>query len=286
MGVDISTLKEPSFEFETKSLGRLCCWCGEPSISRYRRLVSLCPPAKRVPRDFAIALLTMVAERAGAQGSSPTKLTKADTAGLLENEVEEFAKRYLENSIWLIDANQAETNRPELDSPIVLLLKSFTQYEERARIRLSAAARSVQSILDIGERFRRATDSLSVGFGGLSMESTLNLIRQNDSIMRAAGGLSNLLADDVMRQNPAISTATRGMRDALDATRTIAGQIGTTAPFALVPPKTEILLPPPNPIRETNHLLDDLNKVTQGLVTAVTESTDRALTARGVSGRR
>ncbi|MGO9060955.1 MAG: hypothetical protein ACLQU2_26765 [Candidatus Binataceae bacterium] len=88
-----------SFEFETEKLGRVCC---RPlNFKLLFRLTDLVKSAPDTAPDFVCALLSVVGERRDAAVSEDRAISGEQVKALTDQELEQFAARFLEAASWI-----------------------------------------------------------------------------------------------------------------------------------------------------------------------------------------
>ena len=107
MAVDQSKAEEDfGFEFETEGLGRVCCRpLNFKLLFRFTDLIKSVPDT--VP-DFVCSLLSVVGERRDAAVPEGRAISREQAKTLTDQELEQFAARFLEAANWIGPGGKAE----------------------------------------------------------------------------------------------------------------------------------------------------------------------------------
>lgn len=230
-----------TFEFMTKSLGRIAC-----APMKVRQHIALQKAIAREhkgaypgARQFASYLLSVLGKRADAQGSA---VSLKEAEGLEDDELEQFATAFLENNQWL--SGDLGSPKADEESHQAYLLRAFKAYDEKMQRSFGSFAWMPKAALQ-----------------------TLEIFRRNEPLYKALAATRIALPPDLF------SNATREMlnRNA-SISKSLAGSIGQIRAAeeasrhltALnVGPETRHLefKLPPNPVHDTNRLLAEVRDV-------------------------
>jgi hypothetical protein len=230
-----------TFEFTTKSLGRIVC-----APMKVRQHIALRTAMAREhkgsypdARQFASYLLSVLGKRADAQENA---VTLKEAESLEDAELEEFAAAFLENNQWL--SSDLGSPKADEESHQAYLLRAFRAYDEKIQRNCGSFAWMPKVALQ-----------------------TLEMFKRNEPLYKALEATRKTLPPDLfsnatlemLKRNASISKTLAGsigqIRAAEEASRHLAA--------LHVEPEMRHLefKPPPNPVHDTNRLLAEVRDV-------------------------
>ena len=230
-----------TFEFTTKSLGRIAC-----APMKVRQHIALRTAMAREhkgsypgARQFASYLLSVLGKRADAQENA---VTLKEAESIEDAELEEFAAGFLENNQWL--SGDLGSPKADEESHQAYLLRAFRAYDEKIQRNFGSFAWMPKVALQTFEMFRR-----------------------NQPLYKALAATRKALPPDLfsnttlemLKRNAAISKTLTGsigqIRAAEEASRHLAA-------LHVEPEMRHLEFKPPlDPVHDTNRLLAEVRDV-------------------------
>lgn len=119
-----------SFEFETEKFGRVCC---RPfNLKLLFRFTDLIKGAPDTVRDFICALLSVIGKRRDAAFPQDRAISREQAKALTDQELEQFAARFLEATSWIGPGGRAQPTSEGVDERSYgeKLKRAFEVYEQ------------------------------------------------------------------------------------------------------------------------------------------------------------